>query len=63
MIPKGLHSDTIISCGDVVEPPTGYLKRAAEITRKAGGLFIADEVQPGFGQTSNQFWNFKAGNF
>ena len=29
-----------------------------EAVRAAGGLFIADEVQPGFGRTGEQMWGF-----
>ena len=52
--------DTIISSSGVVQPPKGYLSKAAEIVRKAGGLFVADEVQPGFGRTGNNFWGYEA---
>ncbi len=34
----------------------GWLKLAAEIVRKAGGLLICDEVQSGFGRTGTHFW-------
>ena len=34
--------------------------RVAELIRQAGGLFIADEVQPGFGRTGSNFWGFEA---
>jgi 4-aminobutyrate aminotransferase-like enzyme len=27
--------------------------------REAGGIFIADEVQPGFGRTGDTFWGFQ----
>jgi 4-aminobutyrate aminotransferase-like enzyme len=36
--------------------PDGFLKRAAEIVKREGGLLIADEVQPGFGRTGTQMW-------
>jgi 4-aminobutyrate aminotransferase-like enzyme len=36
--------------------PDGFLKRAAAIVRRAGGLLIADEVQPGFGRTGTHMW-------
>jgi 4-aminobutyrate aminotransferase-like enzyme len=29
-----------------------------EVARRAGGLFIADEVQPGFGRTGSGLWGF-----
>jgi 4-aminobutyrate aminotransferase-like enzyme len=52
--------DTIVSSGGVVQPPRGYLKKAAQIVRNAGGLFVADEVQPGFGRTGKHFWGYEA---
>ncbi len=52
--------DTIVSSSGVVSPPAGYLSRVAEIVRKSGGLFVADEVQPGFGRTGKNFWGFEA---
>ncbi len=58
--PAAFVIDTIISSGGVVQPPRGYLKAAAEIIRDAGGLFVADEVQPGFGRTGKHFWGYEA---
>jgi len=36
--------------------PSGFLNKAVEAVRKAGGLVIADEVQPGFGRTGEHMW-------
>lgn len=36
--------------------PDGWLKPAAEVVRKAGGLLICDEVQSGFGRTGTHMW-------
>jgi 4-aminobutyrate aminotransferase-like enzyme len=58
--PAAFIIDTIISSDGVVAPAPGYLSRCAEIIRAAGGLFIADEVQPGFGRTGKNFWGFAA---
>lgn len=55
--------DTIISSSGVVSPPPGYLSHVASIVREAGGLFVADEVQPGFGRTGRHFWGFAADDF
>lgn len=44
------------------EFPAGFLKGAVAAVRKAGGLVIADEVQPGFGRTGDHMWGHqKAG--
>ena len=61
--PAAFVVDTIVSSGGVVSPPPGYLRKVAEIIRAAGGLFIADEVQPGFGRTGRNFWGFEADDF
>jgi 4-aminobutyrate aminotransferase-like enzyme len=58
--PAAFIIDTIVSSGGVVTPPPGYLQRAASLVREAGGLFVADEVQPGFGRTGRHFWGFEA---
>ena len=50
--------DTIFSSEGVVNLPSTYLARAQQIVNDAGGLFIADEVQPGFGRTGTHFWGF-----
>jgi len=34
----------------------GWLQPAAEVTRRAGGLLICDEVQSGFGRCGSHFW-------
>jgi len=58
--PAAFLIDTIVSSGGVVDLAPGYLSRCAELVRAAGGLFIADEVQPGFGRTGQHFWGFSA---
>jgi alanine-glyoxylate transaminase/(R)-3-amino-2-methylpropionate-pyruvate transaminase len=45
--------------GGAVVFPDGYLKRAYEFTRAAGGLCVADEVQAGFGRTGTHYWGFE----
>jgi 4-aminobutyrate aminotransferase-like enzyme len=56
--PAALLVDMILSTDGVIVDPAGYMAKAADEIRKAGGLFIADEVQPGFGRTGN-YWGFQ----
>ncbi|MCV2866042.1 aspartate aminotransferase family protein [Albidovulum sediminicola] len=56
--PAVLIVDTIFSSDGVIPDPAGFLAPAAEAIRAAGGLFIADEVQPGFGRTGAGMWGF-----
>jgi len=58
--PAAFVIDTIASSCGVVAPPPGYLAEVAAIVRAAGALFVADEVQPGFGRTGRHFWGFEA---
>ncbi len=34
----------------------GFLDKTVEVIRKAGGLILCDEVQPGFGRIGEAFW-------
>ena len=61
--PAAFIIDTIASSGAVITPPPGYLSAVAKIIRDAGGLFIADEVQPGFARTGRNFWGYQADGF
>jgi len=61
--PAAFVIDTIISSGGVVATPPGYLAEAARIVRDAGALFVADEVQPGFGRTGRHFWGYEVDEF
>jgi len=43
--------------------PKGWLDDAVAAVRKAGGIVIADEVQPGFGRTGTHFWGHQYAGF
>ena len=57
--PAALLVDSIFSSDGVFSPVNGELAQAAQLLRDAGGLYIADEVQPGFGRTGEQRWGFQ----
>jgi 4-aminobutyrate aminotransferase-like enzyme len=56
--PAALLVDTIFSSDGVFADPAGFLAPAVAAIREAGGVFIADEVQPGFGRTGAGMWGF-----
>ena len=56
--PAALIVDTVFA-SDGVYPDVPSLTRAIAAVRKAGGLFIADEVQPGFGRLGHGMWGFE----
>ena len=57
--PAALLVDTIFASDGLRSHPPGFLIEAARLIRQAGGLFIADEVQPGFGRTGEAMWGFQ----
>lgn len=57
--PAALIVDTIFSSDGVHPDPAGFLAPAVTAIHAAGGLFIADEVQPGFGRTGSYMWGFQ----
>ncbi|GAB1480898.1 aspartate aminotransferase family protein [Paracoccaceae bacterium] len=57
--PAALIVDTVFSSDGVFVDPPGFLAPAVAVIRAAGGLFIADEVQPGFGRTGDSMWGFQ----
>nr|XP_033812158.1 ethanolamine-phosphate phospho-lyase [Geotrypetes seraphini] len=52
-------AESMQSCGGQVIPPAGYFQKVAEYVHNAGGVFIADEVQVGFGRVGKHFWSFQ----
>ena len=56
--PAAFIVDSIFSYVGLPTVPPGYLAKAVEIVHQAGGLFVADEVQPGFGRLGTHFWGF-----
>jgi len=51
--------DTLFANEGLPAPLPGYVAKAVEIVRAAGGLFICDEVQAGFGRTG-RMWGHQA---
>ena len=57
--PAMLILDTMFTSDGILPGPTGFLHGAVSAIRQAGGLFVADEVQPGFGRTGHHMWGFQ----
>ena len=51
--------DTVFSSDGIYVGPDGLLGAAAKTVRAHGGLFIADEVQGGFGRGGAHWWSFQ----
>src|SRR5918999_401883 len=52
-------AEPILGVGGFIVPPPGYFERAVEISRRHGGLFIADEVQTAWGRTGDKWWGIE----
>jgi 4-aminobutyrate aminotransferase-like enzyme len=57
--PAALIADSIFSSDGVFPGTPGFLQEAVTAIREAGGLYIADEVQPGFARTGEAMWGFE----
>lgn len=55
----GFIADSIFSTDGLLTTPKGFLKKALEVVHKHGGVYIADEVQPGFGRTGRTMWGYQ----
>ncbi|HML27933.1 MAG TPA: aminotransferase class III-fold pyridoxal phosphate-dependent enzyme [Hyphomicrobium sp.] len=54
----GFIADSIFSSDGVFPGEPGFLQETFDAIHEAGGVYIADEVQPGFGRTGEKMWGF-----
>jgi 4-aminobutyrate aminotransferase-like enzyme len=57
--PAAIIVDTLFSVEGLPQLPAGFLEKAVAQVRAAGGIFVADEVQPGFGRTGEAMWGYQ----
>jgi 4-aminobutyrate aminotransferase-like enzyme len=55
----GAMVEPIMGVGGFITPPEGWMAEFVGIIRKYGGIFIADEVQTGFGRTGGKMWGIE----
>ena len=53
-------AEPIQGVGGINPLPCGFAPRAAEHTKNAGGLYLSDEVQTGFGRLGSHYWGFES---
>ncbi|GAA4013413.1 aspartate aminotransferase family protein [Streptomyces plumbiresistens] len=56
--PAMLLLDTVLSSDGIRPDPIGMFTPAVEAIRELGGLYVADEVQAGFGRLGAGMWGF-----
>jgi 4-aminobutyrate aminotransferase-like enzyme len=58
--PAAFYLDPAFTSDGIFDPPPSYLAEVVRRVREAGGLFVADEVQAGFGRIGSNLWSFQA---
>jgi 4-aminobutyrate aminotransferase-like enzyme len=58
IVPAAFIADGIFSTDGIFADPAGFLKPVADLLRAESVLYIADEVQPGFGRLGSHMWGF-----
>ncbi len=57
--PAALLLDSMLASDGSPTPPQAFFTLAAEAAKRHGALYVADEVQPGFGRTGADMWGFQ----
>ena len=52
-------AEPIQGVGGIIRPPDEYFRITHKIVKEFGGLYIADEVQTGFGRTGSKWWGIE----
>ncbi|MBI2215316.1 MAG: aspartate aminotransferase family protein [Acidobacteria bacterium] len=52
-------AEPILGVGGFITPPPEYFKEVTAIIRRYGGIFIADEVQTGWGRTGDKWFGIE----
>jgi len=56
-------AEPIQGVGGFATPPDGFFAAMYDVLAEYGILFVADEVQTGFGRTGDHFWGYEAHGF
>jgi len=54
-----LVADSLFSTDGILPDPAGFLAPVVDVVHAAGGLYVADEVQAGFGRTGEAVWGYQ----
>jgi 4-aminobutyrate aminotransferase-like enzyme/Ser/Thr protein kinase RdoA (MazF antagonist) len=58
--PAAVYLDAGFTSDGIFTPPDAAVRDLAATARAAGALYVADEVQSGFGRTGDHLWGFDA---
>jgi 4-aminobutyrate aminotransferase-like enzyme/Ser/Thr protein kinase RdoA (MazF antagonist) len=57
-VPAALYLDAGFTADGIFSPPKGVVRELVEGSRRGGALYVADEVQAGFGRMGDGLWGF-----
>lgn len=55
---RTFFAESIVGCAGQIVPSTSFMQEAVNQVRKSGGIYVADEVQTGFGRSGQKFWAY-----
>ena len=58
--PAAVYVDGAFTSDGIFAPPAAYLRELVRRAHAAGALFVADEVQAGYGRMGDGLWSFEA---
>ncbi len=58
--PAAVYVDGAFTSDGIFAPPPSYLRELVRRAHAAGALFVADEVQAGYGRMGDGLWSFEA---
>jgi 4-aminobutyrate aminotransferase-like enzyme len=58
--PAAVYVDGAFTSDGIFAPPAAYLQELVQRAQAAGALFVADEVQAGYGRMGDGLWSFEA---
>jgi 4-aminobutyrate aminotransferase-like enzyme/Ser/Thr protein kinase RdoA (MazF antagonist) len=56
---RTFFAESIVGCAGQIVLPKEFMQQTVAGVRETGGLYVADEVQTGFGRVGHHFWGFE----
>ncbi len=57
--PHTFFAESIVGCAGQIVLPKDFMQQTVNRVRAEGGIYVADEVQTGFGRVGHKFWGFE----
>jgi ethanolamine-phosphate phospho-lyase len=57
--PRTFFAESIVGCAGQIVLPKEFMQTTVREVRESGGIYVADEVQTGFGRVGHKFWAYE----